>query len=68
MKLTIVLVTQPARLQYFSQALEAIAQALEIHSDLELLVIFNGKSEEGDRNIQPLQKAFTLEYRQKQSK
>ena len=59
MKLTIVLVTQPARLQYFPHALEAIAQALEIHSDLELLVIFNGKSEEGERNLRPLQEVFT---------
>ena len=58
MKLTVVLVTQPARVHYFAESLECIAEALEKHLELELLVIFNGKSDSGEDKLKPIQDAF----------
>ena len=58
MKLTVVLVTQPARVDYFAESLECIAEALEKHLELELLVIFNGKSDSGEDKLKPIQDAF----------
>jgi len=58
MTLTVVLVTQPARVDYFAESLECIAEALEKHLELELLVIFNGKSDSGEDKLKPIQDGF----------
>lgn len=54
MKFTTVLVTQPSRIRYLEESLKQLSLALTLNHNMNLLVIFNGESHQGESILTPI--------------